>query len=220
MPKNEVAKQGQEQGVDVFAGLSGLDKYKAKKGEDVAGLEVMDQTDIKLPKIRLLQSNSIEVTKGGFKAGQFYNSITKTVTDSVPGILLSLAKSRVMWPDKFKRGDEPTCRSFDNITSFDGTKKCINCPFQDWDKAKAEGKNKPDCNMSYGWMGVLLESKSPFRITMGGMSVGPTKDFLNVIAPNRLPAYVYHVIISSKQEENENGVFYVAQYDIVGIIKD
>jgi hypothetical protein len=206
------------QGFDLSAGLSDFQEYKAKSGETVVGLEKVDVTDMKLPKIRLLQSNSLEVTKGGMKAGQFYNTVTKKAVDKMTVILLALGKSRVMWPEKFKRGDEPLCRSFDNVKSFDGTKLCAKCPYADWDKAKEEGKNKPDCNMSYVWMGIDLANRTLFRQTMGGMSVGPTKDFINQIAPNRLPAFVYHTEISSKQEENENGVFHVAQYNIVGVI--
>lgn len=206
---NEVAKK------DNVIDLASLSKEFGKKGE-IKGMEVLDASDLRMPRVRLLQSNSLEVTKQGMKAGQFYNTVTKTAVDKLVVNLLVMGKSRVMWPDKFKRGDEPLCRSIDNIKSFDGTKSCAKCPYADWDKAKLEGKNKPDCTMSYSWLCLDRTTKAPFRITAGGMSAGPTKDFINVLAPEckkyGLGIFVYIVEITSKQEENENGVFYTMQY--------
>lgn len=215
MAKNEEIAVFNIEEVDITSQMADLHEFRAS-GE-ILGLEAVTAEDLTMPKVRLLQSNSVEVTKGGMKAGQFYNTVDKTASDTLPCTLLSMGKSRVMWPDKFKRGDDPLCRSYDNEYSFDGEKTCVNCAYSDWDKAKAEGKNKPDCNMSYVWLGATTAG-TPFRMTMGGMSVKPTKDFINKIAPKRLPAFAYKVVLSSTQEENENGIFYVVKYNIVGMV--
>jgi hypothetical protein len=215
----DLAVAGQTE-VDVFAGLGDLDEFATGDGP-IVGLEVLDPSDMKMPKIKLVQSTSLEAAKGLAKPGQFYNAVTKKAYDELHCILLTLGKSRVKWPEKFKRGDDPLCRSTDGQNrgnSGCGTHAlCSKCSYSSWDNLP-DGQNKPSCNMSYVWLAVDPEG-NPFRITMSGMSVSPTKNFLNVIAPKRRPPFVYKMKISSKQQENEQGVFFTAEYTIEGIIK-
>jgi hypothetical protein len=201
-----------------FTGLGELSEFKAGKGEQIEGLEGLDRSDYKLPKIKLIQANSIEAQKSKCPAGWFLNTVTGETYENLKCHLLVLGKSRVKWKKPFKRGEEPDCRSFDAIIKFDSSKSCKSCPDADWSKIPA-GENKPACNMSYVWLGVTAdEHQQIFRLIAPGMSVGPTKDFINTIVPKKYPAFVYNVELSSEQQENEQGVFYVLKYDIKGVI--
>ncbi|HOA81733.1 MAG TPA: hypothetical protein PKK61_11840 [Defluviitaleaceae bacterium] len=208
--KNEVATTNNEN--QLSFNLGDFDEFRTGKGEEIIGLEAIDRSDIKLPKIKLIQSTSVEAQKGKCPAGHFFNVVTGETYPELRCKLLVLGKSRVMWKKPFKRGEEPLCRSFDGVLKFDGTKKCANCQYQSWDNI-AEGDNKPACNMSYVWLG-LDENKKPFRLIASGASVAPTKNFLNKILPNKLPPFVYNVIIRTEQKENESGIFYVMTYEI------
>lgn len=214
--KNEVGEVKKNE-MDLMEGLEGLGDFKAAKGEEIEGLERLDETDIQMPKIKLAQSTTEEVGDGVVAPGQFFNTVTKKTYDEVKCSLLVLGKSRVKFSEKFKRGEAPECMSIDGIKSVEG-KKCETCVDQSWDQAKKDGKSKPDCVMSYVWLGVTVdEEPTPFRMVCGGKSVSTTKAFLNKIAPKKFPPFVYDVVISSKKESNDQGTYFVIQYDIVGV---
>ena len=60
--KNEVAVEEVEMNMsELMTDIDFLDEFRAEKGEKVEGLEVIDETDIKLPRIKISQFNSAEV---------------------------------------------------------------------------------------------------------------------------------------------------------------
>lgn len=188
--------------------------------EDVVGLD-LDQSDLKLPKIKLLQSTSQEVakSKGKLQPGQFYNTVTQEGKDELNAVLLYLGKSMVNWKRPFKRGEEPLCRSFDGKTKTEGCGdgNCQTCQFSSqnpkaWEIAKQNGETKPPCNMSYVWLGMDRDTNMPFRLIVSGASVTPTKDFLNKIAPLRVSPCAGIVTLKSDFKENDQGSFYVLEY--------
>lgn len=217
---NEVANNTNSTAVQVNGGVD-ISVFQMASDEPVTGLESMNSSDIKLPKIKLLQSTSLEVTKSGGKlrAGQFYNTVTQEATDELECIFLNMSKSMVMWKQPFKRGEEPLCRSFDGITCEEGGTgegKCQFCKFSSqnpkaWKELK-DGETKPPCNMSYVWLGLEANTKMPFRIIMSGANVATTKDFLNKLAPMRIPPFCLKIKLTSEQQENSSGVFYVVKY--------
>jgi hypothetical protein len=202
-------------GQNVLAGLGDFAEFKATSGEQVIGMEDFDASDAKLPKIKLIQPTSLEATKGQCPAGWFYNSITKEKFQTIPCILLAFKKSRVRWKKPFKRGEEPLCRSFDGKRGDKGV-NCATCPYAKWDNLK-DGATKPECNQSYVWLGID-QNKSPFRIIMSGSNVSITKDYLNTIAPTKLPPFIFTMDLCSEQKENDSGVFYVIKYKQTGTI--
>lgn len=210
--KKDLATQKTNFDLDMFADYA----------SDVTGLESVDQTDLKLPKIKLVQMTSEEFTQGGITPGYFYNTITKEATPEIECILLALGKSRVMWPAQFKRGDKPLCRSFDakKKTEGIGDGDCSKCEYAVW---PADG-TKPPCTQGYIWLGLDKEN-TPFRISMQGASVAPTKDFLNAIVPKlsrggkHLGVFVFKIRITSEKQTNDKGAYFIAKYEIVGTIE-
>lgn len=208
----EIVKQ-EEQEVMSFGAFSGM-------GE-VEGIDV-NASDMKLPKIKLLQQTSLEVTKsnGKFKAGQFYNTVTQEAFDEIDCILLNQGKSMIMWNEKFKRGEDPICRSFDGKVKAEGCGDgdCTKCQYSSqnpiaWETAKKEDKTKPPCSMSYVFIAQDLKTGAPFRFIVGGASAANGKSFLNKLVPllkqNKMPIFVTTCKLTSKQEENDQGIYYV-----------
>jgi hypothetical protein len=206
----EVAVQKLDLGFNDLDLLSDL-----KKEGTIIGLDITP-SDIKLPRFRLMQPTSMEVTQQKVQAGTFYNAATGEAVKELPCTLLIKSTSRVMWEKTFKRGDKPVCRSFDSVKSYDGKKECAKCPHQNWD-TKSEDDSKPACNMSYGWLALsrLPESMNqPFRIIVPGKSVSHMKDFLTQLVAKGYPAFVYNVTLVPEFMSNEKGAFYVIKYRI------
>jgi hypothetical protein len=197
--------------VATFTGLDLLSGFK--EDGPILGLDI-SPSDIKLPRFRLMQPTSLEVTQQKVSAGTFYNAVTGEAVKELPCTLLIKNTSRVMWDKVFKRGDKPLCRSFDAVRSADSRRECAKCPDSRWDN-KSDSDSKPACNMSYGWLALSkLESSmnQPFRIIIPGKSVTYTKDFLTQITPKRLPPFAFKVTLVPEFMQNEKGAFYVIKY--------
>ena len=188
---------------------------------EVVGLDV-NASDMKLPKVKLMQQTSQEAvkSKGKIVAGQYYNTVTQEATEEIDCILLDQGKSMVMWKRPFKRGEEPLCRSFDGKVKAEGCGdgNCEKCQYSSqnpkaWEIAKEKGETKPGCNMSYVFLALDCKTKMPFRIIAAGASVKTAKDFLNKLLPLGVSPFACKVTLKSHQEENDQGIFYVMDFD-------
>ncbi|MGL5711373.1 MAG: hypothetical protein ACRCX2_00010 [Paraclostridium sp.] len=201
--------------------------FSVFKNEDleVVGLDI-DASDLKLPKVKLMQATSQEIakSKGKILAGQFYNTQTQTSKDKIDCIILDQGKSMVMWKKPFKRGEEPLCRSFDGKVKAEGCGdgRCSTCQYSSqnpkaWDLAKQKGESKPACNMSYVFLAIDCETNMPFRIIVAGASVTNAKNFINKLAPLRISPFQAVVTLTTAQQENEQGIFYVTDFENIRV---
>lgn len=206
--------------------LGGLEAFNnfASVNAQIQGLEVVDASDIKMPKIKLLQPMSDEVTTNKGRAGQFYNTLTEEAMDTLECSFLMLGKSRIKWRKPFKRGEDPECRSFDGEYSEDGV-SCKTCPDCKW----GNNKERPDCGMSYTWLGAIPTASGDyqaFRMIAAGTSFGPTRDFIgkvmNIlrIGGRTYPLYILKVKVTSSLEKGESGSYYVMKYELAVSGKD
>lgn len=195
--------------------LSMFNEFRAKDGV-IQGMEAIDASDIKMPRYKLLQSNSEEVQKGTGKAGQFYNSVTKEAKDELIVALLCMNKSRVRFERPYKRGASPLCRSFNGKVSTEG-EVCASCDYCNWDKAKEAGESSPECRESITWL--FLEEDDlggiPPRIIVSGASRAEHSNFITKLSSQGFAPYIFKVRISSEQQTNDKGIFYVTKFDFV-----
>lgn len=212
MNKNEVATTNEQVVMDFSA-------FKAPEVE-VVGLDI-NASDIKMPKVKLMQQNSQEAikSKGKILAGQFYNTVTQSAKDSIDCIILDQGKSMVYWKKPFKRGEDPLCRSTDGKTKFDGCGDgdCSTCRFSSQNPAAwnnlGKDETKPPCNMSYVFLAIDCETGVPFRFIAGGASVKTAKDFLNKVKLLGVSPFACKITLTSKQEENDQGIFYIVDFE-------
>lgn len=199
--------------------MSAFSAFKAE-GLEIVGLD-LNASDMKLPKVKLMQETSQEKTKsrGKIQGGQFYNTVSQTAKDTIDCILLDQGKSMVMWKRPFKRGEEPLCRSFDGRVKAEGCGDgdCLTCKYSSQNPAAwrnlQDGETKPACNMSYVFLAMDVETRTPFRIIASGASVANAKDFLNKLATLRVSPFCCKVTLTSEQEENDQGIFYVMKFE-------
>ena len=195
--------------IDAFAELA------TKKGEAILGLENLGREDIVMPKIKLLQATSMEVSSGKAKPGQFFNLTTDEVLDTVDDIvLLCLGHSRIKFQQPFKRGAQPLCRSFDGICSTDGV-VCKTCKDCDWNSLE-EGQTKPACNMGYTWLAVKYDENGnfgvPFRFIVSGAGVSELKKFITTLSTTGYPPFIFRAQISSEQKTSDQGVYFIPKF--------
>lgn len=211
MSKNEVATTDM--------GVMDFSAFKVPEVE-VIGLDI-NASDIKMPKIKLMQQTSQEAvkSKGKILPGQFYNTVTQTGKESIDCVILDQGKSMVYWKKPFKRGEDPLCRSFDGKIKTEGCGDgdCMKCRFSSqnpsaWNNLP-EGENKPACNMSYVFLAIDCETGVPFRIIAAGASVAGAKDFLNKVKLLKVSPFACKVTLTSTQEENDQGIFYVVNFE-------
>lgn len=190
-------------------GLAAFQQFKNQG--PIVGFEDIDASDIKMPRIKLLQAQSDEAAESKGKPGQYYNTVTGEVFDSLDVIFLTFGKQRVRWPEKFKRGDDPLCRSADAHKSDEDGVDCASCSYAKWGK----NKEKPECSLSYAWLGCVdapQKNYPMFRTVVTAASMVATKDFINQIVQYNLPPFIFKVTLSSKLMKNDKGSFYVMEY--------
>jgi hypothetical protein len=189
--------------------MSGLEAFAQFKTDgEIVGLEDITPDDIKMPKLKLAQPTSQEVTDEKCKQGEYINITTGVAYPTVPCHLLKVSKSRVKWPPQFKRGDAPDCRSFDGITSENG-RKCKGCPDCVWEDGK-----RPACGVVYSWLG-LFDDDSPFRMTFAGASISKVKDLLTQLKMAGLPAFAFNMELVSEKQKNDKGTYYITNFSLV-----
>ena len=215
MPKTETKDLVQAESKNLTLDLSAFAEFQNKDGVAL-GLENVEVTDIKMPRHKLLQSNSVEVSTGKGKPGQFYNTLTGECSDELEVSLLCMGRSRVRFEKPYKRGAQPVCRSFDAKHSQDG-ELCKNCEFADWDKAKEAGENAPPCRESLTW--TFLENGAvgelPSRIIVSGASRAGHANFITMLTGTGYPPFIFKTKISSAQTQNDSGIFYVMNFEIM-----
>ena len=161
------------------------------------GFENFDQSQLKMPRYKLVQGTSKEGTPGKFR-----NNLTGEEYDVINGSLLGFVHKRVMWPVKYKRGDAYLCRSSDGIMSMDG-KKCRTC-----DDSKWNGDEKPRCGAGLEFVGID-QNGDPFFIGAQGMSMSPANSWLTWANLKRKPLLYWRLGLHSKEDSNDQGKYFV-----------
>ena len=196
-----------------------LDLFFGGGVNGLTGFEDIDETDLSIAKIKLLQMQSDEAINKDIDAtpGQFYNTQTGESYDEVKCYFLSVSKSRACFERPYKKGSTAKCSSIDGKTgrTQDGkNKSCVNCKFADWNLARQDGKDKPDCTQSYVWLGALLEDDSPFRLTTGGASFKTSKKLISQLAMKGAALFTYEIKISSNMVNSNKGAYYEPVFTI------
>lgn len=188
--------------------LNGLELFQANNESGfIPGFDDISAEDIKMPRIKLCQPTSKEVGDEKCKAGEFYNITTGDTYPELNVRLLSVSKGRTMWPEQFKRGDSPICRSNNGRVSTDG-KSCSTCENCRWN-----GNERPLCNQTYTWLG-LLDDDAPFRMSASGAAISNVKTFITECTRHNVPPFTFKVKIVAEKQTNDKGTYYTPKYEI------
>ena len=184
-----------------------------------SGLEDLDpQTDIKIPRVAILQSLSHLVTDGKGTIGQLANSLTGEIYgESFEFIPLFSFKTRV----KFLIGKGAVCMSRNALTSSFGDEEnggysigtnCIECKDASW-----HGQEAPSCSIVYNFLALDINNLMAFPVVISCMKTG-IKEAKNLISMaafsgEDLCARVYRM--TTKKEDKGKGVYYEPRFELV-----
>ena len=194
-------------------------KFVSGPNGQAAGLEDIDkQTDIKIPRILILQALSELVKDKKGDGGQIANSITGEILgDSFEFIPLHHFKTRV----KFVLGKGAVCMSRSALTSSFGDTEnsgyvegtnCIECPDSAW-----QGKEAPKCSLVYNFL--VLDAKNlsafPIVISCAKSAIKEAKTLISMAAftGEDLCARIYK--LTTKEEKSPKGEFFMPQFELL-----
>lgn len=165
MAKDKLANRESEKAIVT----SEVPEYLRKQeGEGVLGLDGMERSDLKMPRLSLCQSMTPQRKKTdpkyieGLEEGQFFNTITgKVFGNGLKFVPLLWYKSRILFVPQ-DEGGGLLCRAEDaKMGVGDPGGECRVCPLQLWGKA-TDGKRKPPrCTLYHNYIILIL---SPDRL--------------------------------------------------------
>lgn len=181
-------------------------KYEVNQRIEVVGAEVLDRSDIILPRVRLRQPTSKFGTPQN--AGQFHNNLTETFVEQIEAVPLRVAKGRVMWPAAYSGDNAPEC------ASDDGTQPranggltnrqpgpCAVCPMSQW----GENGVPPRCSLVYTYLFADRNDDMPFLLSAMRTSAKAAKKLNSLI---KMFGIRKTIIVRSELVNNEQGQWY------------
>ena len=208
MTKEPINKQPSANQVDEKA-LSTKESNSITKGLD--GIDdSIDKSDISIPRIQIIQPTS----RSGGTTGKLSNVATGEEFDSMDVVFLAVRKSRIRWePGEDGKLDldlDPLCRSNDSkFGEGDPGGECSNCQFQTWINGQ-----RPECQLKYNFLGVDMETRMPFLMTVGGISFKEGKKVLTKAVLNKISLYSFKVHIESQLMQSNKGKYYKYLFSI------
>ena len=178
------------------------------------GFDDMDESDIKMPRLAILQPTSQLVTEGKGRIGDFANSVTKEIIGQketgVEFIPIFMFKTRV----RFEQGKGLVLSSRDNLLvtfAAEGFEQYMGKPVSEVPGAEWDGKNPPTFHEVYNYLVSLPSSITSFPICLSLMRTGAAaaKD-LNSMARSFNEDFFHRVYrITCGIESNAKGTFAV-----------
>jgi len=169
----------------------------------------------------------------GAEVGKFYCKNLAQSYNGFPAVVLRVVKSRIMWPEIFKKDNDPLCKSADGITPLtdDSTftpmaDRCEDCAYGKW---KRDGKVSipPRCKEVKDMILLNLEDFTPFIYSVHSTALGATNQELFKLLRGKIraltirrkrlgkpPAHtcMFAFDIDTVLKENEAGDAYVPTY--------
>jgi len=172
----------------------------------------------------------------GSELGQFYCKNLTQSYEGFPAVVLRTAKSRIMWPDKFSKDNDPLCKSIDGITPVTDddafkpmAKDCKSCAYGKWKRTKA-GITPPACGEVKDMILLNLDDFTPYIYSVHSTAMGTTNQELFKVLRGKIraltmkrkrmglpPAHscMFSFDIGTVLKENDKGDAYVPCYSNV-----
>ena len=199
-----------------------------KRG-NAEGLENVSPNDIVLPRIKLMQALSPEVTAGKFKPGDMVNSLTGLkYAGAIEFIPVLHYKSRMFWQDRSK-GNAVLCSAPDGKKPIDpnaapkiakqlkiavfpkAINNCDECPFSQFATEEDDPKDRaPKCTYYHNFPILIKGDRLPSALAMSRtkLKVGQNLLSLAMTAGEAIPIYSKYYKLTSILEKKNNNTYY------------
>jgi hypothetical protein len=198
------------------------------------GMEDMDAGDLIIPRLSITQPTTPDIAAEN--QGKFHVNITGDFQEAMSAVMIKLSKSRILFPEKYKRDNVPLCRSHDfKVPANDipeakpmaescgllplvpGEKKAKHiCPYANW---TADEKNKPvppRCQEVWNSLIVDLDSYLPMWFSLKSTALKPFRKIVSAISmisqAKKIPMWGMKFDMSLYKEINDSGTFYIPTF--------
>lgn len=194
--------------------LVAADVSSVELPDQQVGMENVANEDLVMPRVRLLQALSAEVSGGDSRAGTLCNSLTgEEYGDNIEVIFAMFLKNRVFFAEALK--EPPVCSSPDALNGNLGV--CAQCPHSAWKKKGEEGKRGgPDCTLFYNFPAIILSGAPDRTLTemLASVSFGRTsaKAAMKLLSKVKLSGKNWWdkiYTIGTEQKTGPKGVYYI-----------
>ncbi|MFH1328120.1 MAG: hypothetical protein ABIH76_04670 [Candidatus Bathyarchaeota archaeon] len=205
------------------------------------GLENIECTDIILPRIKLMQALSPEVSNGKAKPGDMINSLTgHNYGQSLEFVPLLHFKSRMFWQDR-DEGNAVLCSSDDakkpkdpnaplkiakslKITGFPkAINTCNECPFGKFDGDEEDDRKKrPKCTLYYNFPILIKGDEAPSALAMSRtkLKVGKKLISLAIYTGESIAMFGKRYKISTVVEKKDTYSFFNYFIEPIGFVSE
>lgn len=198
----------------------------------IAGLEGVEQDMLIIPRLKLVQKNSVEIDDDLAKPGQIVNSVTKDVINKVGKngnvtiIPIKNTRTRILFKP-FNEGGGLLCQSFDGVEGTgDPGGDCSKCPMNQWEtNPKTKKQESPKCTELLNIFCLVRGYDFPIPLTasFGRTSMGAGKQLVNFFWADAQKAqkspWNFAYELSTQSTENEFGKFYIFKVTPGGMAK-
>jgi hypothetical protein len=163
-----------------------------------------------------LRFDKVKIPSGGGLSFEIIdeNGEAKPVSELV-GVVLDHYPINAYWEHEFTgQNNPPDCSSMDCIVGsimqdgkIVGTKKCANCPHNQWGSDLKGGKGKACKNMIRVYL-VQEGSAFPILLTLPPTSTGNWKDYMKRMAGAMKSVYGIVTRVKLEKDKNEGGIVY------------
>ena len=210
----------------------GRDVVPADNTEEfvVPGMENVQPGELKVPLLKLVQGTS-RIDGAADHLGEWHNSVTGEFETNPELLIIGIAKGRVMFPATYSADNKPLCGSNDGfapreeyrgaeikavsqdehgdpvVVSVTIPLACAECPFSQW------GENTPPRCKEVATFAGMQHEGMPALIQVMSTGMKHVSSLKTMIAANGIRKTIR---LSSVQEKNETGVYYVPVFLLGG----
>ena len=190
------------------------------------GLGELDASDLIIPRLNITQPTTPDITPE--QVGKFCINVTGDYQESMRVAMIKLSKSRILFPEKYKRDNDPLCRSHDFQFPADdidgatpmaktcglipGDKKKHVCPYANW----GAGGEPPRCQETWNLLIVDLETYMPMWFSVKSTALKPLRKIVSSISmisnAKRIPMWGMGFDMTLEKVTNDSGTFYVPKF--------
>jgi len=188
------------------------------------GLGEIGADDLIIPRLIVSQDQhklSPELT------GRLYCDVTGDAKDKMKMVIIKFTKSRVLFPEKYKKDNDPLCRSH-NFTmpadDIDGaspmSENCTSCEYAKWGK----DNTPPSCQECWNMLVVDLDAYMPMWFTVKSKALKPTRKIISALkmrtGAKRLPVWNLSFDVAVDVSPGDSGDAYIPVFSGLAELSD
>lgn len=191
--------------------------------EEAKGFEESNNSDIIIPRIKVINALSPERIDGIAAEGDVLNSLTQENVKDKVFIPIKQYYSNIRWNPERNADTRIFCKSANGITGNeyceDGSTKCISCAAckkNQFDNTKKGKEAAPVCTQYMNFLGFFEGSPMPVVLSFSKTNYNEGRKLLSIARSMRTSIWGYGYKIGSKKISKDRNTWYILTADMAG----